>query len=87
VTLLAAEYFDEPIEPVRSGEPGRPIIYQGEAGKRVVLRALQQRDGLWPRDALVWLTDEHLARIADPDSRFEADHYKWERSQIAGRPR
>jgi hypothetical protein len=33
---------------------------------------------------LGWLTDEQRACIADPDSRFEAEHYKWERSQAAG---
>ncbi len=37
VTLLAGVYLDERIAPERSGEEGRPILYQGEPG--AILRA------------------------------------------------
>ncbi|MFZ5831796.1 MAG: right-handed parallel beta-helix repeat-containing protein [Planctomycetota bacterium] len=53
VTLLAGEYLDERIEPAYSGEPGKPIVYQGEGAGRTILRAQRARRLRDPKDGLV----------------------------------
>ena len=65
VTLLEGEYVDQRIEPAHSGAPGKPIVYQGEKGKRVVVRAMARRNLWGPRDGLVRLAGRDHIVVQD----------------------
>lgn len=74
VTLRAGEYIDERIEPARSGEPGKPIVYRGEGVGRTVLRARRGRAVRNPVDGLVRLAGRDHIVVEDLEldgARFE----------------
>lgn len=58
VTLLEGLYADGRIQPQNSGAPDKYILYQGEKGAQVIVRALTQRPEVGSNDAVITLDDK-----------------------------
>lgn len=86
VVLVLEGVYRERVAPTRSGEPGRPIVYRGEPGKRVFVKGSELWDPEWKDESEGIYSAKPKADLFNDRSEEYLDHHNPFKVELSSTP-